>query len=164
MLFHSFAFFALFSITFVVYWSLTQHRLRMLWLLGASFAFYGSWNPWLMSVVVFSAAFDFLIAQRIETSPSPNARRALLILRICVSLSIWFRQRNLVENVSRHRRPFSRLLAREVIVPLIAGAKAGIPSTTVLKPETSIKPEIEVRTPPRRRHAARRLAPVMLSI
>jgi alginate O-acetyltransferase complex protein AlgI len=88
MLFHSFAFLALFSITFGVYWSLPQHRLRMLWLLGASFAFYGSWNPWLMFVVVFSAAFDFLIAQRIETSPSPKARRVLLIVSICVSLAI----------------------------------------------------------------------------
>jgi alginate O-acetyltransferase complex protein AlgI len=88
MLFHSFAFFALFSITFVVYWSLTQHRLRILSLLGASFAFYGSWNPWLLFVIVFSAAFDFLIAQRIEASPSPNARRALLIISICVSLGI----------------------------------------------------------------------------
>jgi alginate O-acetyltransferase complex protein AlgI len=88
MLFHSFAFVVLFSITFVVYWSLTQHRLRMLWLLGASFAFYGSWNPWLMFIVVFSAAFDFLIAQRIETSPSPKVRRVLLIISICVSLGI----------------------------------------------------------------------------
>jgi len=44
----------------------------MLWLLGASFGFYGSWNPWLMLVVVFSAAFDFLIAQRIEASSSPR--------------------------------------------------------------------------------------------
>jgi len=88
MLFHSAEFFLLFFGTFVGYWLIPQHRLRMLWLLGASFAFYGSWNPWLMSVVVFSAAFDFLIAQRIETSPSPKARRVLLIVSICVSLAI----------------------------------------------------------------------------
>lgn len=60
----------------------------MLWLLGASFAFYGSWNPWLLFVIVFSATFDFLIAQRIEASASPKTRRSLLILSICVSLSI----------------------------------------------------------------------------
>lgn len=88
MLFHSVQFFLLFSVTFIGYWLIPQHRLRMLWLLGASFAFYGSWNPWLMFVVVFSAAFDFLIAQRIETSPWPKARRVLLIVSICVSLGI----------------------------------------------------------------------------
>jgi len=88
MLFHSVQFFLLFSVTFIGYWLIPQHRLRMLWLLGASFAFYGSWNPWLMFVVVFSAAFDFLIAQRIETSPSPQARRMLLIISIGVSLGI----------------------------------------------------------------------------
>ena len=88
MLFHSVEFFLLFSGTFIGYWLIPQHRLRMLWLLGASFGFYGSWNPWLMFVVVFSAAFDFLIAQRIEASPSPKARRLLLIVSICVSLGI----------------------------------------------------------------------------
>jgi len=88
MLFHSAAFFYLFVITFVGYWSLSRHRLRLLWLLGASLVFYGSWNPWLLLVVLFSAAFDFLIAQRIEASESPRIRRALLILSICVSLGI----------------------------------------------------------------------------
>jgi len=72
MLFHSVQFFLLFSVTFIGYWLIAQQRFRMLWLLGASFAFYGSWNPWLMFVVVFSAAFDFLIAQRIEASSSPR--------------------------------------------------------------------------------------------
>src|SRR5687768_5284718 len=88
MLFHSAEFFLFFCITFVGYWLIRQHRLRMLWLLAASFGFYGSWNPWLLFVIVFSAAFDFLIAQRIEASPSPNRRRSLLIISIAVSLSI----------------------------------------------------------------------------
>ena len=88
MLFHSVQFFLFFSVTFIGYWSIPQHRLRMLWLLGSSFAFYGSWNPWLLFVIVFSSAFDFVIAQRIEASASPKTRRSLLILSICVSLSI----------------------------------------------------------------------------
>lgn len=88
MLFHSFDFFVFFPITFVVYWALPRHRLRMAWLLLASFAFYGSWNPWLLFVVLFSATFDFLIAQQIEKSPSPGTRRTLLIVSIFVSLGI----------------------------------------------------------------------------
>jgi len=73
MLFHSVEFFFLFSGTFIGYWLIPHHRLRMLWLLGASFGFYGSWNPWLMLVVVFSAAFDFLIGQRIEADRLASA-------------------------------------------------------------------------------------------
>jgi alginate O-acetyltransferase complex protein AlgI len=88
MLFHSAPFFFFFTATFVGYWLIPQHRVRMVWLLVASFAFYGTWNPWLLFVVLFSAAFDFLIAQRIEASTSPKARRSLLILSICLSLSI----------------------------------------------------------------------------
>jgi alginate O-acetyltransferase complex protein AlgI len=88
MLFHSAEFFLLFSVTFIGFWLIRQHRLRMLWLLAASFGFYGSWNPWLLVVVVFSAGFDFLIAQRIEASPEPKRRRFLLIISVGVSLSI----------------------------------------------------------------------------
>lgn len=88
MLFNSVEFFFLFFGTFIGYWFIRRHRLRMLWLLGASFGFYGSWNPWLLFVIVFSAAFDFLIAQRIEASPSPQTKRLLLIVSICVSLGI----------------------------------------------------------------------------
>lgn len=45
---------------------------------------------------------------------------------------------------------FSRLLAREVIVPLIAAGKEGIRSRTVPPSDIPSKPAIEVRTPPRR--------------
>jgi alginate O-acetyltransferase complex protein AlgI len=88
MLFHSAEFFLLFFITIVGYWTIKEHRLRKLWLLAASCGFYGSWNPWLTLVVLFSAAFDFFIAQRIEATESPKARRILLIVSVCVSLGI----------------------------------------------------------------------------
>jgi len=88
MLFHSFGFLALFVITFIVYWSLTEHRARMAWLLAAGFVFYGSWNPWLISLILFSAGFDFVLAQRIEIAASPGRRRLLLILSVGVSLGL----------------------------------------------------------------------------
>jgi alginate O-acetyltransferase complex protein AlgI len=88
MLFHSAEFFLLFAVTFFGYWAIKQHRLRNLWLLSASVGFYGSWNLSLILVVLFSAAFDFIIAQRIEAAQSPKLRRTLLILSIVVSLTI----------------------------------------------------------------------------
>jgi alginate O-acetyltransferase complex protein AlgI len=88
MLFHSAEFFLLFSITIIGYWGIREHRFQKLWLLAASCGFYGSWNPWLTLVVIFSAAYDFVIAQRIEASESPTVRRALLIISVCLSLGI----------------------------------------------------------------------------
>ena len=88
MLFHSINFFHLFVITFIGYWAIKQHRLRKLWLLAASLGFYGTWNPWLMFVIVFSAAFDFVIAQKIEQAGTTAHRRLLLIVSVCISLGI----------------------------------------------------------------------------
>jgi alginate O-acetyltransferase complex protein AlgI len=88
MLFHSAEFFLLFAVTFFGYWVIKQHRLRNLWLLSASVGFYGSWNLSLILVVLFSAAFDFIIAQRIEAAQGPKLRRTLLMVSIVVGLTI----------------------------------------------------------------------------
>lgn len=87
MLFHAAEFFLLFDVTFFGYWVIKQHRLRNLWLLSASVGFYGSWNLSLVLVVLFSAAFDFIIAQRIEAAQSPKLRHTLLIVSIVVSMT-----------------------------------------------------------------------------
>ena len=88
MLFHSFGFFLFFWIVFAVYWSLRQLRQRNGWLVAASCVFYGTWNPWLVSLILFTAAVDYVVARRLMTTESPSMRRALLALSIGVSLSL----------------------------------------------------------------------------
>ncbi len=88
MLFHSFDFFVFFWIVFEVYWSLPQLRLRNGWLVVASCVFYGTWNPWLVSLILFTAAVDYVVARRLMTTESPAMRRALLALSIGVTLSL----------------------------------------------------------------------------
>ncbi len=88
MLFHSYAFFLLFTITSVVYWSMKNEPKRVLWLVLASIVFYANWNPWLVSLILFTAAFDFFIAQRIEAATSPRRRKLLLVVSLVVSLSL----------------------------------------------------------------------------
>ncbi len=88
MLFHSFGFFVFFWIVFAVYWSLPQLRLRNGWLVVASCVFYGTWNPWLVSLILFTAAVDYVVARRLMTTESPTMRRALLALSIGVTLSL----------------------------------------------------------------------------
>ncbi len=88
MLFHSFGFFVFFWIVFAGYWTLKDHRRRNGWLVVASCVFYGTWNPWLVSLILFTAAVDYVVALRLMTTQSPAMRRALLALSIGVSLSL----------------------------------------------------------------------------
>jgi hypothetical protein len=55
MLFHSFAFFLFFLVTFSGYWALKDPRQRKGWLVVASCIFYGTWNPWLVFLILFTA-------------------------------------------------------------------------------------------------------------
>ncbi len=73
MLFPSFAFFC---VVFAIYWRLPRLRLRNGWLVVASCVFYGTWNPWLISLILFTAAVDYVMALRLMTTESPAMRRA----------------------------------------------------------------------------------------
>ena len=64
MVFPTVEFLAFFSIVFPVYWFITRHRWRMGWLLLASCAFYMSWNPWLILLILFSASVDYVEGER----------------------------------------------------------------------------------------------------
>lgn len=88
MLFHSFAFFALFAATFAIYWSLKDHGLRKITVVVASIIFYATWNPWLIFVLLGSTSVDFLIALKLEKVHAPKARKALMVLSIVVNLGI----------------------------------------------------------------------------
>jgi alginate O-acetyltransferase complex protein AlgI len=88
MLFPTLQFLIFFCIVFAVYWSLPRHQWRMLWLLVSSCAFYMSWNPWLILLIVGSTSVDYFLALRIEAVAAPRFRRALLTLSIAVNLGI----------------------------------------------------------------------------
>ncbi len=90
MLFPTAAFLGFFAVVFPVYWAIRPHRLRMLWLLLASGAFYMSWNPWLILLILFSASADYVAALLIERSPSAAWRRTLLVGSISVNLGLLF--------------------------------------------------------------------------
>ena len=57
-------------------------RGRKAWLLVASYAFYMSWNPGFMILLLITTLADFVLAQLIERTTSPVGRRALLLLSI----------------------------------------------------------------------------------
>src|SRR5438270_151640 len=88
MLFHSFAFFLFFSITFGLYWMLRAHEHRMAWLVVASITFYAAWNPAFVLLIAFTAGVDYFFALRIERAASQERRRLLLITSLVISLSL----------------------------------------------------------------------------
>src|SRR5579862_189420 len=88
MLFPTFAFFVFFLIVLAVYWSIKGHAARQWWLLAASVYFYASWNPWLVSLIAFSASVDYVVALMLERVSDPSRRRLLLWLSIGTNLGL----------------------------------------------------------------------------
>jgi alginate O-acetyltransferase complex protein AlgI len=88
MQFPTAAFLGFFAVFFPIYWAIRVHRWRMVWLLVASCAFYMSWNPWLILLILFSASVDYAAGLWIESTPSPALRRTLLIGSISTNLAL----------------------------------------------------------------------------
>jgi alginate O-acetyltransferase complex protein AlgI len=88
MLFPTLQFLAFFSVVFTVYWALPRHRWRMLWLLGSSCAFYMSWNPWFILLLIGSTSVDYFVALRLAALKSIRVRKTLLTFSIVVNLGI----------------------------------------------------------------------------
>lgn len=58
------------------------------WLLIASCAFYMSWNPWLIGLILLSASVDYLAAMQMERVSSARLKRWLMIGSITFNLCL----------------------------------------------------------------------------
>jgi alginate O-acetyltransferase complex protein AlgI len=88
MLFCSQAYLLFFLSIFALYWAMPWQRARVWLLLAASFFFYGCWNKWLACLIGVSTFIDFWLARRMDSSPSPRARKLLLTLSIVGNLGL----------------------------------------------------------------------------
>ncbi len=88
MIFTEAGFFLFFALTFAVTWALPQHGARKLWLLAASYVFYGMWNWTLLWLIAGSTLLDYLVGLRLASSTRPAARRAWLILSLAGNLGL----------------------------------------------------------------------------
>ena len=67
MLFHTWVFFVFFLIVYPVYLLVrTNNRLMNIWLLIASYTFYGWWNPWYLLLLFGTSAIDYLMVILME--------------------------------------------------------------------------------------------------
>jgi D-alanyl-lipoteichoic acid acyltransferase DltB (MBOAT superfamily) len=69
MLFHTWVFFVFFLIVYPVYLLVRKsNRLMNIWLMIASYTFYGWWNPWYLLLLFGTSAIDYLMVLLMERS------------------------------------------------------------------------------------------------
>jgi D-alanyl-lipoteichoic acid acyltransferase DltB (MBOAT superfamily) len=81
MLFHTWVFFVFFLIVYPVYLLVRRNnRLMNLWLMIASYTFYGWWNPWYLLLLFGTSAIDYLMVVLMERKQS--TRKLWLIISL----------------------------------------------------------------------------------
>lgn len=90
MLFNSFSFGFFLVITYVLYWLIFNRniKVRNVFLLAASYFFYGYWNWKLLILIVVVSAADFLFGYLIHKSDRSVVRKAFLTLSLVINLGI----------------------------------------------------------------------------
>jgi D-alanyl-lipoteichoic acid acyltransferase DltB (MBOAT superfamily) len=69
MLFHTWVFLVFFAVVYPVYLLLRKHNLAMnVWLMLASYTFYGWWNPYYLLLLFGTSAIDYLMVLAMERS------------------------------------------------------------------------------------------------
>ncbi len=67
---------------------LLRHRAQNVWLLAASYLFYGWWDWRFLGLLLVSSFLDWFCSLRIEASPDPRVRRRWLAVAVVGSLGI----------------------------------------------------------------------------
>lgn len=88
MLFNSIDFAIFFPIVFFIYWAFLQKniRLRNIFLIIASYVFYGWWDWRFLSLIIISSTIDFIAGQKIYDEERKTVRKRWLLLSIIVNL------------------------------------------------------------------------------
>jgi alginate O-acetyltransferase complex protein AlgI len=123
MLFCSLHFLVFFLVVFTLYWLIPYARLRVWWLLAASFYFYASWNKWLALIIFASTSFDYLAARTIAAASSPRVRKGLAAASVVANLALlcYFKYANFfLDSLERVLRS--------------CGAEASLPLLSLLAP------------------------------
>jgi alginate O-acetyltransferase complex protein AlgI len=88
MIFSTWLFAAFFIAVFGIYWTLPNRRWRHPFLLAASYVFYMSWNPWLVSIIIGLTLFDFTVGLLLDRTTAERPRRLLLTASLAANLGV----------------------------------------------------------------------------
>src|ERR1043165_7338742 len=83
MLFHTWVFLIFFAVVYPVYLAVRKHNgLMNLWLMIASYVFYGWWNPYYLALLFGTSAIDYAMVLLMERSATPARRKLWLIVSL----------------------------------------------------------------------------------
>ena len=90
MLFNSFVFAVFLPLVFLLYWAIPRRsvRLKNLYLIVASYVFYGWWDWRFLSLIFVSSLTDYLVGLGFLRFRSLSARRSLLAISLTVNLGL----------------------------------------------------------------------------
>jgi alginate O-acetyltransferase complex protein AlgI len=87
MIFNSIDFLLFFPVVYLVY-LVSKHRIQNLFLLGASYFFYGYWDYRYLSLLFLSTIIDYFVSLRLADTTSPKLKKFFVTLSILSNLSI----------------------------------------------------------------------------
>src|SRR5947209_12527250 len=83
MLFHTWVFFVFFLVVYPVFLLVKRNnQLMNLWLMLASYTFYGWWNPYYLLLLFGTSAIDYWMVLLMERSGTPRGRKVWLIISL----------------------------------------------------------------------------------
>ncbi len=100
MLFHTWVFLAFFLIFYPVYLPIKGTRLGLLWLLVASYVFYGWWNPIYLLLILWSTTVDYLAVRAMAYTGWKKTWLAVSIVNNLGLLGFFKYARFVVDNVN----------------------------------------------------------------
>ena len=89
MLFNSVEFLLFFGVVLILFYTIPG-KFRWVLLLGSSYFFYMSWEPFYILLIAFSTCVDYFISHRIYKEISKQKKWRLLILSLTVNLGLLF--------------------------------------------------------------------------
>jgi D-alanyl-lipoteichoic acid acyltransferase DltB (MBOAT superfamily) len=89
MLFNSYIFFIFLALVFTVFMALKKnHKARVLWILLASYVFYGYWEWKFLSLILISTFVDFFTGIKVEESDTKTGKKKWLMVSLITNLGI----------------------------------------------------------------------------
>ena len=73
---------------FAVTWATRNHTLRKVWLLAASYTFYGAWDKRFLALIVFSTVVDFIAGRALAGERPAAQRKRWLLLSLTTNLGL----------------------------------------------------------------------------
>jgi len=86
MIFNSIEFFIFLPVVFLLYWFIKSIKLQNLFIVVASYLFYGWWDWRFLSLIVFSTLVDFTVGKLLGKEESTSKRKTYLWISIIVNL------------------------------------------------------------------------------